>query len=251
LYLASYGGNAETVRLLGNTADVNLVEGSYGSALATASYWGKAEILHLLLENDADVNLVCGKYGSALAAASYVGNAGIVHLLLEKGADVNLVCGKYGSALAAASFMGQAGIVRGLLENDADVNLVGGRFGGALCAASYGNEAEIVHLLLQNGADVNLAGGDYGSALAAACASPGYLGAPVIQPVRVLLENGADLVSQCTRALEGASKRGRKNIVALLHRRLNGVVSDTEDRTDDEEPSFATDSETSSASDSD
>jgi ankyrin repeat protein len=63
LYLASYGGNAKTVCLL---ADVNLVGGSYGSALATASFWGKAEIIHLLLENDADVNLVCGKYGSAL-----------------------------------------------------------------------------------------------------------------------------------------------------------------------------------------
>ncbi|KAJ7020640.1 hypothetical protein C8F04DRAFT_1274856 [Mycena alexandri] len=144
LCLASYGGNAETVHLVDNGADVNLVAGTHGSALAAASYWGRVEIVHLLLENGANVNLTGGIFGSALAAASYGDNVEIVRLLLKKGADVNLVCGKYGSALGAAACAGILAIVRILLDNGADVNLVGGKYGSALGAASYGNEAETV-----------------------------------------------------------------------------------------------------------
>ncbi|KAJ7813599.1 hypothetical protein B0H14DRAFT_2852446 [Mycena olivaceomarginata] len=196
--------------------------------------------------NRAHINLVSGDYGTALAAASFWGEVEIVHLLLENGANVNLVCGRFGSALATASFMHNAEIARLLLEKGADVNLVGGQYGSALAMASHSREPKIVRLLLENGANVNLAGGEYGSALVTVCASPGYSNEtprPAIQIVRLLLENGADLKSQGTRALEEALKMWHEDIVALLHRQLDGVVSDTEDHMDEEETSSASDSE--------
>ncbi|KAF7341235.1 Vegetative incompatibility protein HET-E-1 [Mycena venus] len=245
LAAASYGGEAEIIHLLlENGADVNLAGGEYGSALGAASFMDNAEILHLLLKNGANVNLAGGKYGSALGAASIMEREMIVHLLLENGANVNLAGGEYGSALAAASYGNEAEIIHLLLKKGADINLVGGKYGSALGAASYGQEPEIIRLLLDNGADINLGGGDYGSALATACASPdNWGGAPPIQIVRLLLKNGADLKSQSTRALEEASKMGHEDIVALLCRRLDGIVSDPEDHTDDEETSSASDSE--------
>jgi ankyrin repeat protein len=122
--------------------------------------------------------------------------------------------------------------------------LVEGEHGSALVTASFCQEPKIVCLLLENGADVNLAGGDYGSVLVTVCASPGYSDeAPAIQIVRLLLENGADLKSQGTRALEEALKAWHEDIVALLCRRLDGVVSDAEDHTDKEDTSSASDSE--------
>ncbi|KAF7341267.1 HET-domain-containing protein [Mycena venus] len=239
LAAASYSGEAEIVHLLlKNGADINLVGGRYTSALAAASYNGKAEIICLLLENGADVNLAGGDYGSALAtaSASYRGKPEIIYLILKNGANINLAGGVFGSALAAASYWGRVEIVRLLLENGADVNLGGGKYGGALAAASCGMQLESVRILLENGADVNLAGGDYGSVLAAACACP-FSGRRPIQTVRLLLKNGADLESQGARAVEEASKRHDTDLVAFLRRRLDGVVSDADDDTDDEEPS--------------
>ncbi|KAH8833309.1 hypothetical protein DL96DRAFT_1677482 [Flagelloscypha sp. PMI_526] len=63
-------------------ADVNLIlsSGDYGSALAAVAWWGKIEVVKLLLEKGADVNsdLSSGSYGSALAAAASGGELEVV-----------------------------------------------------------------------------------------------------------------------------------------------------------------------------
>ena len=68
---------------------MNIVGGIYGSALASASVFGRNEIVRTLLENGADVDMVGGDYGSALALASAFGQKEVVQILLENGADVN------------------------------------------------------------------------------------------------------------------------------------------------------------------
>ncbi|KAJ6531635.1 hypothetical protein DFH09DRAFT_138077 [Mycena vulgaris] len=216
LAVASYWGNIEAVRfLLERGAAINLPSGEYGSALGAASFGGKLEIARFLLERGANVNLPGGEYGSALGAASWAGELEIVRFLLKRGANVNLLGGDYDSALGAASYNDKMEIVRFLLESGADVKMRGGKFGSALGAASGGGNMEIVHFLLDSGADTNIQSDTGSCVLEAACRSLGPSWART-KIVCLLLESGADVKTQGSRALQAAHKAGHMDIVALL-----------------------------------
>ncbi|KAJ7231426.1 hypothetical protein C8J57DRAFT_1091779, partial [Mycena rebaudengoi] len=64
------------------------------------------ESIDYLLKNGADLNSLDGYYGSALHGASAFGDTGIVSALIGKGADVNAVGGRFGNALQAACARG-------------------------------------------------------------------------------------------------------------------------------------------------
>ena len=193
LQAAAYTGNKEAIELLlDKGADVNAQGGRYGSALqAAAANWRikSGEAIQLLLDKGADVNARGGEHGSALKAAISIGNEEAMELLLDKGADVNAQGGRYGSALQAAAACWNGGkVIQLLLDKGADVNALGGRYGSALKAAiSIGNE-EAMELLLDKGADVNAQGGMHGSALQAAAAH-GDSG----KVIQLLLDKGADV----------------------------------------------------------
>ena len=215
LYYASLLGLGQIANelVLSSSADVNIAEGSYGSALGSASAFGHKEVVQMLLENGADVNIAEGDYGSALASASAGGHKEVVQMLLENGADVNIARGLYGSALASASARGHKEVVQMLLENGADVNIAKRYYGSALGLASFGGHKEVVQMLLENGADVNIAGGDYGSALGWA-SDGGHK-----EVVQMLLKNGADVniaVGYYGSALGSASAFGHKEVVQML-----------------------------------
>ena len=200
--------------LLDLGADVNVVGGEYGTALAAAAYRGEMNIVSLLLDRGADVNSVDGEYGTvlAVAVAAYRGKTDIVPLLLDRGADVNAVGGRYGTALAMAAFQGKTDIVSLLLDRGANVNLVDGEYGTALAAAAYVGGMDIVSLLLDRGANINHVGGKYGTALvAAACGGK-------MDIVSLLLDRGADVnsVDGEYAALAAAAFYGRMRIVSLL-----------------------------------
>ncbi|KAF7349471.1 Ankyrin repeat protein [Mycena sanguinolenta] len=207
-----------------------------GSPLTVASYSGKTEVVCFLLKNGANINFVGGEYANPLVAASRSGKIDTVNLLLENGADINLVHSKYGSALTAVCGVLsrvempielQSEVVHILLKHGADINLVGGERGSALGAASYWERSETVQLLLSLGADVNIAGGKYGCVLATACAYPFETRSPILV-VRILLESGANVKLQGSRALKEAIRHCRDDVVALL--KNYGAVLDENDK---------------------
>ena len=205
--------------LLDEGADINIVGGTFGTALAAAAHGGWLDMVSLLLDRGADVNIVGGEYGTALAAAALAPvsplceGMGIVGLLLDRGGDVNTVGGKYGTALAAAIYNCERDIVSLLLDRGADVNTVGGEFGTALAVAVYRDERNIVKLLLDRGADVNTVGDIYGTALAVAA----YHGS--MDFVLLLLDRGADVNTvggEFGTALAAAVYMDKMKIVKLL-----------------------------------
>ncbi len=108
--------------LIQQGADVD-VKVNYGlTALLNASYWGREDVVGILLENGADVHHKdnCGE--TALMRASYCGHKGVVKLLLENGADVNEKDNYGETALMMASKSKHLDVVRILLEAGADVH---------------------------------------------------------------------------------------------------------------------------------
>ena len=71
------------------TDDINAVGGEYGTALGAAAYWGRVNVISLLLDQGADINVVGGSYGTALGAAVFRERVNAISLLLNQGADVN------------------------------------------------------------------------------------------------------------------------------------------------------------------
>ncbi|KAL9601597.1 MAG: hypothetical protein Q9219_002431 [cf. Caloplaca sp. 3 TL-2023] len=89
LQSASRGGSETVVRaLLDAGAAVDAIGGYYGSALQAAARTN-LKVTKALLNAGADVNLEAGHYGNALAAAVYFGKTDIVGLLLDRGANAN------------------------------------------------------------------------------------------------------------------------------------------------------------------
>ena len=189
LYYASrlgLGPIANALVLSGALPYVNLIGGSYGSALVSASAGGHKDVVQILLENGADVNMAGGYDGSALATASAFDHKDVVQILLENGADVNMAGGGYGSALASASANGDKDVVQILLENGADVNMAGGGNKSPLRLASANGHLAIAQILLEHGADVSLKDEDGHSALR--CARDESHEAII----KLLMEHGAD-----------------------------------------------------------
>ena len=219
LAVAAYNGATDTVSLLLNRgANVNMVGGVYGTALVAAAFKGATDTVLLLLDRGADVNMV-GEHGTALAAAvtAYRGVTNTVLLLLDRGADVNMVGGKYGTALVAAALEGDTKTVSLLLDRGANVNMVDGMYGTALTVAAFNGVTGTVSLLLDWGADVNMVGGKYGTALAAAALH----GIPhrISAIVSLLLDRGADVNmvgGEYGTALAAAAYNGATDTVSLL-----------------------------------
>ena len=131
--------------------------------LAAAAFNGLTGIVSLLLDRGADVNMVGGEYGTALAAAAFAfeGLPGTMSLLLSQGADINIVGGQYGTALGTAISVKKWGIVSWLINHGADINLVVGSCGTVLGRAIYEGNEETTSLLLERGADITHIGGSY------------------------------------------------------------------------------------------
>ncbi|KAJ7107888.1 ankyrin repeat-containing domain protein [Mycena epipterygia] len=219
LHAASLQGHEAIVKLLLVHADVNIAGGEYKTALQAASSHGHEAVVRLLIQHGAVVNIVGGYFGTALQAASYEGNEAVIQLLLDhtvgipNGAYINLQGGKYGTALQAAAFRGHEVVVRLLLDQGAEVNIMGGEFGTALQAASSEGHQLVVKLLLDHGANVNIMGGEFGTALQAASLEGHQL------VVRLLLDHGADmniLGGEFGTALQAASYVGHEPVVRLL-----------------------------------
>ncbi|KAK5747553.1 hypothetical protein LTR17_000196 [Elasticomyces elasticus] len=203
LNAASLQGHEKIVQLLlDNRANIDDNRPSrdynkdYPNAIYIASRAGHEIIVRLLLERHPNINACGGTYISALNVACRAPHAEIVRLLLEAGADVNneeVQRNGHDSALADACIGGHEGIVRMLIDGGADVNASGG---SALQMSAGLGKVALMQKLLKHGAKTNAQGGLYGSALIAACVRTVDKTDPddgVLQVVRLLVENGADV----------------------------------------------------------
>ena len=184
--------------------------GILGNALATASHWGRENVVQILLDEGADVNARGGIYGNALQAASRCRQ--IVHTLLNHGANINSKGGVYGTALQAASCHGHQTIVQVLLDHGADVNIQAGLFRNALDGASVHGHERIVKTLLDQGATVN--------AQSTPCDSRFNVAPVAIDRARIQLIHNCGMVTSVPTfygsGLQAASFKGQEMIVQML-----------------------------------
>lgn len=126
LFIASSNGSLWIVdRLLKKGADPNVPCAAGMTALDSAAFHGRYEVVQLLLERGGGgARGERGEFGSAaLCWAAAKGFYSIVQLLLENGVSPNFRCTyKKWSALYAASSLGRCEVVKLLLENGADAD---------------------------------------------------------------------------------------------------------------------------------
>ena len=166
LMIASYFGREDVVRiLLGAGADVNIKGDDGWTALMIAVESGHKEIVEMLLDRGADVNQKNEHSTTALMIASYWGREDVVGILLEGGADVHQKDNDGETALMNASEKGYKGVVEMLLQNGADVHQKDNDGETALMKATYKGSNDIVQMLLEKGADVHQKNNDGRTAL--------------------------------------------------------------------------------------
>lgn len=190
--------------------------GKYSRALVNACDGnGGLETVQALLQSGADPNY---GFSRALQRACFWGKQDVVELLLEHGADVNGRDGSERTALIQAIFHGSENVVKLLLKQGAEIDAwsTDGFFGTALIAACWSLASKsMVQLLLENGAGINEQGpytnSNHNSALSMAC-----LQRENEEVVRMLLESGADVNANSRKPLKNASCEGNVAIVQLL-----------------------------------
>lgn len=183
------------------------------TALSMAAFFGRREIVELLLENGANIDKGDDENGAApLFQAVYGLEPEMVSLLVERGADVNKKTNPGLSALMLAARSKQLDIASILVEHGADVGATDANEITPLMYAALSGSPEIVRLLLEGGAEVD-ALSTTGTALMAA-ADQGHE-----DVVKILLERGANVdlrgVNGWT-ALRSAVNKRRKEIARTL-----------------------------------
>jgi ankyrin repeat protein len=151
----------EIKALLDQGADINamaappLISYSKYTLLGTASYYGRPEIVRLLLDRGAEVDKGGSDNGvTPLYAAVLKGHPEIVKMLLDKGAQVDKPRNNGETPLYTASDKGHLEIVKLLLEKGAQVNKANNDDFTPLFNAVH-TKAELVKLLLDKGAEVD------------------------------------------------------------------------------------------------
>jgi ankyrin repeat protein len=189
--------------LLEYNVDVNTKDGSGKTALLHAAARGDETIVRLLLEKGAYVD-PCKE----LKEAAYNGRENVVKLLLEyvKGESEEKWLAT--AQLCGAVEGGDEEVVRSLLERGVDVRNAHG-VTLVVSAVEKGHE-KILRLLLASGADVNFSSHDTLTPLVAAA----YYGS--VSMMKIILESGANIVSQGAQALEFAARKGNEEVVQLL-----------------------------------
>ena len=137
-------------------ADVDVQVNKDKTALMIASYFGREDVVRILLGAGADVNIKGDDGWTALTWAAKKGHKEIVEMLLDGGANVNQKDNRGSTALMEVTEKGYKEIVQLLLENGADVNAQENDGWAALMWASARGRLDVVNILLEGGADVNV-----------------------------------------------------------------------------------------------
>ncbi len=117
-------GNVESMKKL-IRINADTVNGSNDrgyTPLILASYYGRSEMVKLLIENGADVNFKSSQ-GTALCGVAYKGDITITKLLLKHGAIVNTQDNNGTSPLLYATLLGHTELAKLLLTFGANPSL--------------------------------------------------------------------------------------------------------------------------------
>ncbi|KAI9779165.1 MAG: hypothetical protein M1839_007700 [Geoglossum umbratile] len=187
------------------------------NALQAAAYYGKMDVVKLLVSRGADINAPEGEEGSALECAIHFaadawsvrpsGDTNLVHYFLDNGANVESTLDRdivaqgghgYGGPLTTALSLQQKELVPLLLDRGADVDGVNHWWNGSsLQRAAESGDEDIVKLLLGRGADVNKNNGTNSALTNALFRCSGLKSKSYHVIVQLLLEAGADVNFQC------------------------------------------------------
>jgi ankyrin repeat protein len=158
------------------------------TALATAAFHGRQEIVDLLLELGAGIDKADGETGGTPLYWAVMGMEPVIAAyLVERGADVNKRSKDGSSALMMAAFTVQADLVSTLIERGAEVNSKNEIGMTPLMFASSSGSKECVELLIAHGADVNAQRDDGWTVLIHAIAAGN------VDIAKLLMEKGADV----------------------------------------------------------
>jgi ankyrin repeat protein len=131
-----------------------LVDNEGWGLLHQASYYGRIDLVQILLDHSADVNLPGYKHFTPLALACTRGDLEISRLLVQHGADVNSRNGSYRTPLM---FVKESlDIAHLLIDNGADVNSTDSEGQTVLHLAARLDRLHIAKLVLECGADFNI-----------------------------------------------------------------------------------------------
>ena len=170
--------------------------GLCGTALHSASFKGRLQVVRYLLQHGVDVNIRDSGEDTPFLLASWRGHSDVAKCLLEHGADVELRDQLDNTPLNLAARYGQFDAVRFLLEHNADFNppdrngwtpLHNSIMGRGLNA----DRPKIARLLLKYGANPNARAHDLRTPLHLASMRTDSL-----DILRILLEHGADLYAE-------------------------------------------------------
>ncbi len=198
-------GDLETVRsLVQGGVDLNALDRSDQTPLATAALYNQPEVAALLLEAGARIEAYSNRRGTALICAAQYASADLVRYLLEHGADVDAK-DSYGlSATEYAAMNGRIANLEVLIAGGADVHRDGM---SALRRAVKCGCTENVRILWEAGAASDAS--DEGLCLLLAFA----VRHASIDVVRLLLRLG---VRPDPAIAAFARQRGRRDVVVLL-----------------------------------
>jgi len=135
---------------------------TYGSSLIVAAGEGKLTILKYLIEeckvdiNDTEKGSDGHSGWSALQTASFNGKRNIIEYLLDKGANINYQCyGDSSTALTLALISENTAVASSLILHGADTDIKDSSGFNALHMAAYFGYFDIVQLLIDKGANLN------------------------------------------------------------------------------------------------
>lgn len=148
--------------------------GHPGAVLQGAAAKGDIEIMRMLLDEGLDVNSSNGggflaNQGTALHSAAWANKAEMVEFLIARGAEVDAVDNEGRTPLHKAAVSGgkEAAVI--LLAHGADPTVESVYEDTPMHAAAQSGKQEIVVLLLAHGVDVNLKNGDGMTPMDSAC----------------------------------------------------------------------------------
>ena len=165
-------------------------DASFGraTALSVAAFFGRREIVDLLLERGAGIDKGDDEKGATALFQSIMGlEPEIASLLVDRGADVNKKTKPGMSALMLAAASKQVDTAAMLVEHGADVGAKDAEDLTPLMYAAEGGSPEIAGLLIDRGAEVD-AKSNVGATALMAAVEMGHADA-----FRILLERGADV----------------------------------------------------------
>ncbi len=193
-------GNTEVVELLlQKGANVNVSDYNGCSPLRNAAPFGYTEIAELLLESGADVDAADKDGNTPLMKAVIYGYAQIVRLLLGNGAGADTRNKNGLSLIIEAATFGKTEIAKLLLESGADVDAADKHGRTPLTKAAANGHSKIVELLLDYGADPNQSENTKSPltcTIRELIKSNEDNRAGLIEAMRLLLANGADITGQ-------------------------------------------------------